>query len=279
MYRLRGKPGRSMLRLLTVAAVFLVATRANAQQECEAYVGQTVTPHTFEQALTRVPNVAARGEYETTAQYEIRRNAAMADLAPLIILKVPEDRERCIRYIADASLLGIQACAFDNADFDAWTAFYGSPHGQSLDASTDYSSNIDVVISQLATPLGTYQGQNAYGATWTVTRVSSATQAIFERHDEVFAGGLFSEAGSDHVVVFLDMPPEEARLMKPALKLAFVVSPREPFVVQTTYSGRVPVIIQNPYDFTVTSTVVIGDIQCGLVLDAGNHVLGAASTR
>lgn len=264
-----------MLRSFAFIAVFLVATPANAQRECQSYVGQTITPFTFEQALARLPIIAPRGEYETTAQYEARRSEAIAGLEPLIILKDPEDPERCIRYVADAGLLGIQSCAFDNTDFGAWSAFYGSPHEQALNANVDPSRNIDVVISQRATPSGTYQGQNAFGAIWTVTRVSSATQAIFEGPS--VGVGLFPETGSDHIVAFLDVTPEEARLIKPRLKLAFVVSAREPFVVQTTHPGRVPVTIQNPYDFTVASTVIIGDIQCGLVLDSGNIVLGAAS--
>jgi hypothetical protein len=198
-----------------------------------------------------------------------------------MILKSPEDRDRHIRYDADAGRLAIQSYAFDNTSFDAWTAFYGTPYAASLNAST--IGNIDAVISQRDTPNGTYEGQNAYGARWTITRINRTTQAIFDRtlgpREGVF-GGLFPSADSTpYVAGYIDMPPEVAQRVKPALKLAFVVMPREPFIIRNTFPGRGRITIQNPRDVTETATVLIGDIQCGLVLDTSNHVLGAYATR
>jgi hypothetical protein len=260
-----------MLKPLLFASACLGSTSALAQQQCQS----------FEQAVQRLPNVAPRGEYETTAQYEARRSASVGGSGPLIILKTPEGRDKYIRYDADAGRLGIQTYAFDNTGFDAWYAFYGTPAAQALDPST--LGNLDVVISQDEKAAGTYQGQNAYGARWTVTRINRTTQAIFDRAltpREGMSRGLFPSADSaPYMAGFLEISPEEAQRIKPVMKLAFVVEPREPYVVRNNYSGRGRITIQNPNDVTENSTVLIGDIQCGLALDANNKVLGAFPTR
>ena len=267
-----------MLRTILFASACLVATAAGAQTQCQSYAGQTIAPLTFDQALTRMPSLAPRGEYETTAQYEARRAAAGGGRGPLVILKQPENRDTFIRYDADNGRLGIQGYAFDNTNFDAWTALYGTPHADTLNPST--IGNRDVVISSRDTPAGTYQGRNAFGATWTVTRINRTTQAIYEGPQPGLTTSLFPSAErSTNIVGYLDMSPEVAQRAKPTLKLAFVVEPREPFVVRRTYAGRGRITIQNPRDVTENTIILVGDIQCGLVLDATNRVLAAYPTR
>jgi hypothetical protein len=258
------------------SACFL-ASAANAQQ-CDTYSGQTVSPLTFEQAVARVPSVAPRGEYETTAQYEARLAAATGGRGPLIILKQPENRDDYIRYDADNGRLAIQSYAFDNTNFDPWTAVYGTPHARTLNPST--IGNRDVVISSREVPTGTYEGRNAFGARWTVTRITRTIQAIYEGPEQGLTTSLFRNVErSTNIVGYLQMPPEVAQRTKPTLRLAFVVEPRFPFVVRNTYAGRGRITIQNPRDVTESLTMIVGDIQCGLVLDGGNRVLGAYQTR
>lgn len=267
-------------KVMLVAAVLTIGTRANAQQ-CESYLGQTSSPLTFEQAIAQVPSVAPRGEFETTAQYEARRASASGTRGPLVILKEPEDRADNIRYDADNSRLGIRTYAFDNTNFDPSWGLQGTPYAEMLNPST--LANIDVVINQQDEPNGTYEGRNAMGASWTVTRINRVTQAIFERPlsaRDYRNSGLFPVADSaPYFVGYIDMPPEVAQQLKPSLNLALVVEPREPFVVENTYDGRGRITVQNPIDVTNQLTVLVGDIVCGLVLDSTNRVLAAYETR
>jgi hypothetical protein len=273
------------MAMIKMALFFVapVALTSSAQsQQCTTYVGQTVTPLTFDQAISHIPNVAPRGEYETTAQYEERRRAAgVGSGGPLIIVKTPENRDRYIRYDADAGRLAIQTYAFDNTGFDAWTALYGTPYIQALNPST--LGNFDVVISEREVATGTYQGRNGFGATWPVTRVTRTLQAIYERprgpRDGITSGLFPSADEAPHVVGYLEMPPEVAQRTKPTMKLAFVVVPRDPYVIRSSYAGRGNITVQNPFDVTYTTTILVADVQCGLALDASNRVLGAFPTR
>jgi hypothetical protein len=270
-----------MIKTTLAFGVLVWAASAYAQSECQGYTGQSVAAVTFDQALKGLPSVAPRGEYETTAQYEARRNAETGEVGTIIILKEPEDRDRHIRYDADTGRLYIHAYAFDNTNFEPWRAFYDTPAGKSLDA--DVISNVDVVISQSKTTKGTYEGQNAYGARWTVNAITRTTQAIFDRRlmpSEGFSVNLFHTThGPSSVVGSLNLSPEEAQRIKPLMQLAFVVLPRYPYVVRNTYKGRGRVTIQNPFDITEVTTVLIGDIQCALALDNQNKVLGSFPTR
>lgn len=273
--------GVKMLKFLAFGMLSALSSTVSAQSPCAQFQGQTLSPLSFEEALSKLPDSAPKGEFETTAQYESRRTSPIGRPGLIVVQKSPEDRAEYIRYDADTQQLGVKTYAFDNTSFDAWSAFYSTPHAATLNAST--LGNIDVVISQSEKLNGTYEGQNAYGAKWTVVRVNRNTQAIYDRATnsrESMLGGLFPAADkSPYMVGYLNMPSEAAQQLKPTLKLAFAISPKEPFVVRRTFAGRGKVTIQNPRDVTETATVLIADIQCGLVLDGANKVLGAYPTR
>lgn len=270
-------------RCWSVLLIIFTTLTVHAQTNYADYVGQTVDALSFEQAIAKLPKYVPRGEYETTAQYEARRAAEMGDTGgPLIILKEPEDRDKHIRYDADAGQLDLSRYAFDNKILDAWHAFYGTPHAKSLNAST--IGNYEVVISQSEQTSDTYIGQNAYGASWEIMRITRIVQAIYERgpgpRDYGSFSSLFPTADdSPYMVGHIQMSPEIAQHTKPTLKLAFVVVPREPYVVHSQYTTQTRISREYPFDVTYDATILIGDIQWGLVLDASNRVLAAYPTR
>lgn len=245
---------------------------------CAAYAGNTVTPQTFSAVVSSLGNVAPRGEFETTAQYQAR--IAASNTAGTRIISKSIEEQRFIQYDADNSRFRIKSYAFSNRSFDYWGAFYAArPPG--LDAAT--SGNIGVLISQASNPTGTYSAQNAYGARWDVTRVNRTSDAIFERRastgmrggERLFRG---DTGGVDSFIGELRLAPEEAERLRPQLRIAFVVEPRPPFLVTGTHQPG-EVTIRNPFRVTETFRVLIADIQCGLLMDGNNKVLASFPTN
>lgn len=250
-------------------------------QRCSAYVGQTVQPQSFDNAAARFSGLTPKSEYETTAQFEARQAQALAGAGgTLIIEKAPEDR-KFFEYDADGQALRILPFAFDNKFFPAWEAFYAAGLNGSLNVNVN--DNVDAVISEDERATGSYEASNAYGAKATVVSLTRTVQVIFDhgpklggRREALFPGSITDDYKVNPVGV-LPMSPDQARLMKPGLRLAFVATPYRPFLVRgTTKFGKVT--FQNPRDITYSYTILTADIQCGLVMDESGLVLGAYST-
>lgn len=243
-------------------------------QRCSAYVGQMVQSRSFAEAVAPFGKLTPKSEYETTAQFEARQAQAVGGATgPLIIEKAPESRDY-FRYDADAQVLRIEPYVFDNVNFPTWDAFYFLGMDQQFGVST--GENIDVVISSRDRVTGSYKGQNSYGANATVQKITQSVEAIFERGPDPRSGRgeLFPGAGD---VGSISMTPEEARLLKPSLRIAFVVAPFAPYVLKGTNPFGRP-SVRSPKDITVDFTILMADIQCGLVMDQQGRVLGAYST-
>ncbi len=74
------------------------------------------------------------------------------------------------------------------------------------------------------------------------------------------------------------MTPAEAQVIKPQLRVAFVVAPRAPYMVVGQHQpGKVT--FQNPFEVTEIFEIMIADIQCGLLMDSENRVLGSYITN
>jgi len=251
---------------------------AKAQDQCASYVGTTIAPISFDSATSKFGKLQPKGEFETTVQYEARKAAALqGSTGALIISKAPEDR-KYIEYNADTQKLRVLSYAFHNSNFDPWTAFYSAKIDKSvLDANT--SGNYDVVISQTDLPTGTYTGTNSFGAKTRIVKVTRTTKAIFDRKaPSILNDYLFPAAAKEPVVGEFSLPPAEAAVLKKTMKLAFVVVPKEPYLVRSTSSRGRPTI-QNPRDITENFSILIADIQCGLATDASNKVIGAYPTN
>ena len=235
---------------------------------------QTIHPQTFDNAVAAFAGLTPKSEFETTAQFEARQAQALGGSGgPLIIEKAPENRDY-FRYDADAQVLRISSYAFDNTNFPTWDAFYSLGLDQRFKVST--GGNIDIVISSNERATGSYRGQNSFGANATVEEVTRTVKAIFERGPEWGRGpeALFPGEGD---VGQLSMTPDEARLLKPSLRIALVVAPFAPYVVRGTNPYGRP-SLQSPKQVTIDFTILMADIQCGLVMDGSGRVLGAYPT-
>jgi peptidoglycan hydrolase-like protein with peptidoglycan-binding domain len=238
---------------------------------CQSYVGQTVAPQPFDAAVARFANLTPKGEFETAAQYDARKAAVLGDgpIGPIIIAKEPEDR-KFFEYDADAQKLRIISYAFHISDIASLTG--SGPLDWSVFA---------VVISKDDRILGTYDASNAYGTTVQVTKIQRLTKVIrtsgntYELDREFFRE--VRQIDGLPVVGELTLSPSEAASLKPTIKIAFVVTPRDPFF--STGSTRVhDPTFQDPRDVTEDFSLLSAYIQCGLLMDGENKVLQAYPT-
>jgi len=260
--------GGIMRAVMTMAAAASLWPATAQSKPCAEYVGETVNVIAFEQAVAGLGKVDPKGEFETTSQYEARI-AGVGSSGPLIIGKKPEGSEYFL-YDADRQLLFVKTYAFHNTNMGWWSAFYDAkPAG--ITASTMY--NKAVVISQNDKPAGSYVAQNSYGAKATVTKIERSVTSIFESEASSYKDRLFVNE-ADGVLGTLPMDVATAQRTKPALKTAFVVVPKAPYLVQGSHSvGKTTVT--NPTDVTEHYKILIADMQCGLLMDGGSKVLAA----
>jgi hypothetical protein len=269
---------RCLVAILSLMLLAVAARDASAQ-ECQSLVGSRVETISFDAAVTALSQVpSARDEFETTAQYQARLAIAMSSVPSRLLISVPLDT-RHVTYNADAGRFDIQSYAIRNTNTDYFTVFYGSPFYGSVPFST--LGNIDIVVGSSDEERGTYQGQNAYGATWTVTRVTRTVRAIFDREPRRYTEELFGDRatrGDGPVRWSIPVAPELARGLRERLRAAVVVAPKAPFYFENTQQGVGRVTIQNPRDVDQLSRIIVADIQCALITDDVGNVLVAQPT-
>ncbi len=261
-------------------ALGAAGTTGRPTGECNAYVGRLVRPISIDAAISRFQGIAPKSEFETTAQFEARKAAAVGGpVGSLVIEKTPEGQQY-FSYDADAQVLNISPFGFDNTNFPTWEAFYKLGLDSRYKVST--GSNIDVVISDREAVTGTYKASNAFGAQANVAKVTRTVKAIFDRAPKQYSEPLFptpdGQPYSTKPIGQISLSPDEARALKPSLRIAFVVAPNDPYLLKgSTPWGKTTV--QNPQDITIDFTILMADIQCGLLMDTTGKVVGAYKTN
>lgn len=260
-----------------IVAVVL-AGQAQAQDVCPAYVGQTVAPVSIDTviaAVSKVPGV--KGEFETTTQFEARQAAATGGAMGRIVVAKAPDR-KYFEYDADVGKLRVKSYAFDNINVDYDDVFgYGTKLYEKVKYS-HLSYNLDVVMCEIEVSTGSYIGSNAFGAKARVIKKTRTTKVIFDQDASSFDESLFPSADKNAVIGELALSPAEARRLKATMRVAFAITPKAPYFasgVKDWGNAR----IDNPEEVRQPISVVIADIQCGLLLDVAGKVLAAYPTR
>lgn len=270
-----------MNRLLTlaVAACSLSLPNVVIAQTCVNLPEGPIAPVTFDQAIATLSDTGAglvKDEFETTAQFEARRAAAGGAPSSLLV-SLTVDPEY-VSYNADTGSFAIQSYAVANIGADWFTAFYGSPHYNTIEHAS--YGNIAMVLSSTDRANGTYTGQNAYGASWEVTRVNRTVNAIFESKPPRYGVNLWGNSSANSSPTWnLPVPVEEARQFKSKLRAAVLIVPKAPFFFENTQPSSARVTIQNPREITQISRIIVADIQCVVFTDDANNVLLSARTN
>lgn len=252
---------------MLASVVIMTGTTAHAQS-CDSYVGQTIAPKTFDQALASINPPAPKGEFEITATYQARTQNSGA--VKQIISKRMES-PKYLEYDADKGAFTVLSYLFDNSNFPVWKTLYRAKAG--LNANT--SENRDVLISQSDAATGSYVGQNGFGAKAHISKITRTIKGIYEA-PAGFNEGLFPDQHG--VIGSIPMDAPHAMAFKQQAKIAFVVIPKLPYIVKAMFTDG-DATIDDPRDIQINSTILIADIQCGLLTDGANKVVAAYTTR
>ena len=156
--------------------------------------------------------------------------------------------------------------------------FISTAYWNSFSPNSD--QNVDVVISDRDTLIGSYEAANVFGVRTQIRKYRRTTAAIFDHAGQAGQNDLFPTAteSTQFFVGALALSATEARALKPTLSLAFVVRPKAPYLLTGSRIAVSP-SLDVPKQIVDDYSVLIADIQCGLVLDGTGKVLAAYVTR
>ncbi|MYL98422.1 hypothetical protein GR702_11670 [Novosphingobium sp. FGD1] len=254
--------------LLFGMGTFILSTGA-AAQTCAGYVGQTVKPITIQQAIAGLPKVEPKSEFETTAQYDARLKAAGS---PSTIVVAKRINDIYVKYDADAQVMRIRSDAFQPVSEWYLKLWRGAPKNL-LSRGSNVAVEVD---SDEAKVVRSYEAQNGYGASATVTRRERSVYTIFDRALPGFDRyePIFTEIERQDQLPPVAMDAQIAQRVKPNLRIAFVTTPKAPFYFESRHSGGSPTI-SDPDVTDDLHKVMVADLQCGLLTDGNDAVLAA----
>jgi hypothetical protein len=246
---------------------------------CDDFKGTRITPTTFDSTKLLLQSAAVvKGEFEISADFEVRRSAVQRRIPASVIMTVPFNPQYAV-YNADARLFQIKSQAIRNLTTPwrhvfSWPDTYRDPEIHSY-------STVDLVLSESLVSNGTYVGQNSYGATRTVERVTLLTKAIFERKADGGIGGLFGTEGPDSSrwpSWSIPALPDQARTMKDRFRAAVIIAPQNPYYFEKREPNALMPTIDSPYNTSIVTQVIHADIKCVLITSELNLVLLAIPT-
>ncbi len=267
---------KTIIALLS-SAVLAGAGQVSAQT-CDALFATKITPVTFSDAVQTLHNKTTpiKGEFETTDDYNTRVAASGSNIPETLIVSVPLDL-KMITYNADKAAFEIKTYAV-NINGAYWpSAFAGSPYANTIPVRS--YGDLGQVVATIDRPTGTYTGQNAYGVSWTVTRVTRRFDGIFEGPPRSYGMTLFQPKDGPAPIWEMPVPLDIARALKPRLRAAFLIAPKAPFYFANTRPLGNAVTIDNPNEFIQNSRVIVADIRCLIITDDTNTVRFVVETN
>ena len=262
---------------INFAVLTLVAAGSSlpfAENECAKRVGTTIVPQSFDQTLAPLPKaILPKGEFETTSAYDARVAVVSGRLTSAVVMARPVDAQTYpepVFFDADLQLLKIRNTAFDWGTANWDLAFVLADQKYPVGRGRYHAAT---VISRTDRPTGTYKAANRFGTPMTVSKISRTTDSLWahtgrDKDDHLFAGNPHSIIGS------IALSADQVKILKPRIRFALVVVPKYPFLVTGKLLETVPTMDDSRL-VTERFRILIADVQCGLVLDGANNILGA----
>ena len=190
---------------------------------------------------------------------------------------------------ADTQTLIVATYALSNTSIsrDELSAIFG--YGSDLEKGgihIEYSllDNVAWSLPRRSENVGTYPGQNAFGAMVEVVKQAQLSRGVFERegsHDENLWSAKQPAYDKDAppVAFAIQVTPADAKLLKKPgqLRAAFLIAPVPPYYASGTTTSAPTV--NAPIDRTTNAKYIIGDIQGAALYDADGRLLGTRATR
>jgi hypothetical protein len=258
-----------LARLFLILSLNLLISLAYADQ-CESYVGKKLAISSFEEVIKKFDNLSPKTEFETNADFSARRKNSLDGVLgeELIILRnIPEAEKKYIEYDAEKKQFKIIRFIFNNRAAPIEKIFKKMNLNFPRNPLNKYVDN--VIIASSDKRIGEYEASNAMGARVTVGKLHRQTHVIFD------GAILFSQAQTPpYVLGFLKMEPQDARVFKETVRLAFVVNLKDPFFITGTHRATDP-SFSYPYEIDEEISILFASIQCGLIVDQQGTSLAA----
>lgn len=266
----------SMLFMFSMFSVF-------AEDSCESYLGTAVSAISFDDAFQKITVLPSKGEFETTAEYKTRIENIQIPAQLIIARKadITSDGNRdLIFYNADTKVLKISEFSFRNMNVGAHLiSQYNTPE---LDFDFNAIFYHSVPFSEKKISTEHFSSSNSFGATVEVQKDYVEAELLIDPRKAGMSVSMFKNLYSysltskenNNVVGEVSLTPIEAKSVKEAESLAFVVEPSKPYKFVKSYTFP-EAKINSPYEKGYSTKVLVAKIQCGLWLNADNSVIGA----
>lgn len=238
---------------------------------CRSYLGRTVTLTSFDLLASRLTGAGAKGEFETTAQFQARQaGASLRQPAGAIILSIPIDRNY-VRYDADAGAMNIYSGAFQTGPYSdairAELAAFSAISTYSLPALPRSQVRVGETIRVLDTAVA----HSVSGIPIRITNAERHTKGLLLSAEHLFG---FARDKNSTVIGF-DISQAVAPRLKQSLRTAIVIEPQSPYVITGSMNGEAATA-RTPVHYTERVTIISAKPMCGLVMDAQSKVLATA---
>lgn len=261
-----------------VSFVTLLAESGIAQTACpssEKLTGEPVLVSDF--FKTQEGPTLAKGEFETSAQFEARKGKIDRPSSALIELELSKD---VFSYDADNQRFRVSIFS-DLETRDSFRSGYGSNEIMNALGDYNYGRPVHLLGKEVLTSEEEYTASNAYGAETVVSKKSYERYVIFDNkgRKKISSGDdLFVESPELELrYLYIPVPLETAPEVKSSLKFIALVAPKAPWVgkvLSSTQPTR-----QFPYDIRNTYNFVFADIQCLGVANGAGELLAHWATR
>lgn len=265
---------------IAAAAPVASSTSVAVDEACKVPLGHRITPMSIDALISKLGvSTEPRGEFETTAQYEARLQAAGGGAPRHSFVAMPIDT-KYITYDADSGLFRIESFALDNKNA-SWDVFYNGPTPP-WPRPAGHRDYVDLVERSVERVTGTYEAGNAYGAKVTVRQVLRETVGVLDRtatgREDLFFADRPWQLDQSNVIAEVAVEPALAPRWRQSLKAAALVAPKSPYIAKGIKDWGRP-RFDLPKETTEQLTAVIADISCMVLTDQSGTVLVRIPTR
>ncbi|MGV6820262.1 MAG: hypothetical protein ACWA5T_07150 [Parvularcula sp.] len=269
-----------MKKAIVLSATSLVLLTAPALAQCSYKVGDTVSMQYGEALVERLQTYresTAKSEFETTAEYEARRSKVSGELGPRrrTVVRGPFNLDY-VYYNADESAFWVAGYAFDNWSPDWAEALPASILQMNKRFKPALVRGVGVQYRKLP-PMGTSPARTISTALFRDYKGFSPYRVDLEwQFDgrEVFPNAkpskeltTWGDGYMPYSFFRVSVPRDTARIIKKDLRVAYEVTPREPFLYRSTEK------VGNESDPDQVDLVAVY-MHCGLITDGSNRVWG-----
>jgi hypothetical protein len=258
-----------MIGMVAMMAAQVVGSSGSSSSSCSSYVGRQLTPSSFADLWRQLPEVATKGQFESTADYERRLAEAQAASREPLFVRGARPGEG-LSYNADRQELTIYSAAFGSGRVNFRNVF-----GFDRSRLDNFTSAVGFQLGIRETGSETYEATNAFGARAEVQRTRREVDTIWERAGKLGESPLVEMPA--HGPRRIRMAPGDARDVIENGSTAFLLTPKPPFR-RTGSSGLAPTF-RNPQERLDTINVMISDIRCAFLLSGSGKVAFALTVR